>query len=333
MRRLLGRVATALVSLIVALFVTFALLDAVPGDRATVSAAADPSAAAPVVRADALERLRIRHGLIDPETGRTRSLPVRFGRWATRAVRLDFAPPNESPARFRERLFSALGVTFLLGLSSLGVSFGLGLLLGAALATWRARRANRLVGPLLAGLPALPAVLLTTAAVLIAPALGLPSGGGLGCPPNESLLVCAFSLARQILLPVAVLSLGPTVLVARHVREAVAAAYAAPQIDAARGFGLAERSLRRRAFRAGLLPAATLLGSLAPALLGGSVVLERVFDLPGLGGFAFDAVEDRDPESLMAVTTLASLTAVLSLWAAETAYRWLDPRIDRGVRA
>jgi peptide/nickel transport system permease protein len=324
-RSVARRLLAAATSVLVALAATFALLDAVPGDRVAVGerGSASVRSNAPIDPAR-VQELRVRHGLVDPDTGAPRSAVVRFGAWAARAVRLELAPRDVEPRVFRQRLFGALAISLGLGGTALCIAYVAGLVAGG----WLARRAggaiDRLVAPLLTALPSLPGVLLATLAVLMAPMLGLPTGG-LGCAEERG-AACALLVARQLALPVAILALGPAAILARHVREAVLAASGSAAIDAGRGFGLPENVLWRRAWRAGLVPAASLFASFAPALLTGSVVIEQVFDVPGLGRMAFRAVQERDAETLLAVTTVGAVTAVCALTIADLVVRRVEPR-------
>jgi peptide/nickel transport system permease protein len=101
-------------------------------------------------------------------------------------------------------------------------------------------------------------------------------------------------------------------------------------IRAARARGLSERSVvYRHALKNALLPVITLLGLSVPGLLGGSVVLESVFSIPGMGRLFYSAVFSRDYPVLMGVLSLGAVLTLLGNALADLAYAKADPRISR----
>jgi peptide/nickel transport system permease protein len=137
-------------------------------------------------------------------------------------------------------------------------------------------------------------------------------------------------LAWHLVLPVFVLAYGGAAVISRYARTGVAEASTQPFVRAARARGLREgRVIRTHILRCGLLPLATLLGSLLPSLVGGSVVVERIFVIPGIGLLAWDAVMEQDVPVVMAVVTLTGILTMIGYLLSDLIYAWADPRSRR----
>jgi peptide/nickel transport system permease protein len=106
--------------------------------------------------------------------------------------------------------------------------------------------------------------------------------------------------------------------------EALASEY----VRAARARGIpARKVIFRHALRNSLLPVITLLGMSLPALLGGSVVVESVFGIRGIGMLAFESIERRDYPMVMGICTLSATVTMVAVLIADVLYGVADPRI------
>ena len=135
-------------------------------------------------------------------------------------------------------------------------------------------------------------------------------------------------LAHHIILPVFVISIGSLAGFSRYVRQNMLGALSQPFIITAKAKGLSERKiLYRHAFPNAILPLITILGLSIPGLLGGSVIFESIFALPGLGELFYKAVMMRDYNLIMASVVLGAVLTMLGNLAADIAYAYVDPRI------
>ena len=134
-------------------------------------------------------------------------------------------------------------------------------------------------------------------------------------------------LAHHLALPVATLAIGPCVVITRFLRESVGRVVRSDYVLNMRAWGLPESVVRRRALRNGLSPVVTLIGTLLPLLVSGSVVVENVFSLPGMGSLAFDAVRTQDRGMVMAVTLLVSTVTLSGILLSDVLHRVVDPRV------
>ena len=132
-------------------------------------------------------------------------------------------------------------------------------------------------------------------------------------------------------LPVACLTLGGLAYLSRFVRATLLESAAAEASRAARARGLSSLAvLLRHGFRQAAVPMLTLAGLLLPALVSGSVIVENIFAIPGLGRLFVEAAFQRDLPVLMALTLLSGAATLLGILLADLTYVVADPRIRRG---
>ncbi len=296
---------------------TFAVAHLAPGDPLQL----DPEALAS--GAPALEQFRARHGLDLP-------LHEQYLRWLSRVARFDFGRSLVDHRPVGEKLAEALPRTATVAGLALLLAWALSVPLGVFLAVREQSRLAKLVSAALAVVWGVPsfwvAVLLLLAfsnprALDWFPFQGLSSDGASGLPR-------ALDLAWHLVLPVTCLTYPALALATRHVRGAVSEALTKDYVKAARARGIPERRVVwRYALRNALVPLVTLLGLQLPHLVGGSVVVERVFGIPGMGLLAFDSIGTRDYPTVMAVATVMGLATMASMLAVDVLYGLVDPRI------
>lgn len=334
LRWLCVRLGWMVVSLLGITFVTFVVLDLAPVDRAQIEVARqqqDSGFSNLAARDKAILQLRVRYGLVDQETLQPAPIWRRYGNWLGNALCLRFAGPNEDDRALWRRLENALPVTMWLGLLSLLVVAVVGVPLGSWLGMRAGTAADRAVSRCLFVIVGLPEFLFATLLLFGFGGLWLswfPSGG-LRSPGSEhwSIFRQVVDFAWHLVLPVTVMATGPTVLVVRFLRDAVARADASAFADNLRALGTEPATLRWRLVRNGAAPLATLAGTLLPMLVTGSIVVENLFALDGIGHLAFRAVEAQDQAMLMALVVVTSTVTLLALIASDVAHRVVDPRI------
>ena len=132
----------------------------------------------------------------------------------------------------------------------------------------------------------------------------------------------------HMLLPWFVLALLFAGVYARVVRGSLIDTLEEDYVRTARGKGLSERAVvGKHALRPSLVPVVTLLGTDLAVLIGGTIVMETVFNLPGLGNYALTSTLDGDLPAVLAVVVLGSLAVALSSLAIDIAYAYIDPRV------
>lgn len=132
----------------------------------------------------------------------------------------------------------------------------------------------------------------------------------------------------HLILPVICLTYGGLAYLSRLARADMLEVIREDYVRTARAKGLSERKvIFKHAFRNALLPIVTLLAFLLPALFGGSVIIESIFSIPGMGQLGFEAVLSRDYPVIMAITTISALLTLIGLLLSDILYAALDPRI------
>ena len=332
-RWFLLRVALSAVSLLGVTFVTFLVLDQAPVDRAAIEAAQraqETGFVDPATRDAAILQLRVRYGMVDPVTFEPAPVWRRWLAWLENAAQLRFAGPHEDHGALLRRLGDALPVSMWLGFLALVVAFGIGVPLGTWCGTHTGSRTDRVVANTMFGLIGVPEFLIGVLLVLcfagawrLFPSNGLRSDGA----EQWSFGMQMLDFVWHLVLPVAVMSIAPLVLVTRFVRDSVARIAALPFAASLRALGTDQRALRRRLLRNALAPVATLAGALLPMLVGGSLVVENLFSLDGVGHLAFAAVLRQDQAMVMAIVVLTSIATLAALLLSDALYRVFDPRV------
>lgn len=128
-------------------------------------------------------------------------------------------------------------------------------------------------------------------------------------------------------LPVATLALPQVAIVAKLTEAAVRDAFAAPHIRTLRAFGLPRGHVALHALRGALLPVLSYLGPAAAALLTGSIVVETIFGIPGIGRYFVDSALSRDYTLTMATVIVVGVAIVLFNLLVDIAYGFVDPRV------
>jgi peptide/nickel transport system permease protein len=226
----------------------------------------------------------------------------------------------------RERL----PATLLLMGSATALSFGLGSLLGVVAGSRPGSLRDRALSIGALTLYAVPGFWLGLVLVLIfSVALRwLPIAGLETIASGKHGLARALDIARHLVLPVAALGFIYLALFLRVMRASMAEVWRQDFVLAARAKGLSRRRIVwRHVVRAALLPLVTVLGLQSAAMLGGSVVIESVFAIPGFGRLAQEAVAGRDAPLLIGIILTSAVLVILVNLLVDILYAVLDPRI------
>ncbi len=129
-------------------------------------------------------------------------------------------------------------------------------------------------------------------------------------------------------LPVACMTYGGLAVLSRYTRSGMLDVIRQDYIRTARAKGLSERVvIMKHAFRNGIIPVVTLIGGLLPALISGSVIIEYIFGIPGMGRLGFNAVYQRNYPVVMAITFFSAFLVLTGILLSDILYALVDPRI------
>jgi peptide/nickel transport system permease protein len=149
---------------------------------------------------------------------------------------------------------------------------------------------------------------------------------------NMSWLNQTCDTLKHLLLPVSISGLTGLAGISLFVRNGMLDVLHQDYITTARSKGLNEtRIIYGHALRNALLPLITIFGLSIPGLIGGSVIAESIFAIPGMGKLFYDAVLMRDFPVIMGILTIGALLTMIGNLIADVAYAWADPRVRRGV--
>ncbi len=317
---MLARLLQLPLILLVIYTVTFALAWALPGSAVMNSEGRRPQ---PEVVA-AMER---QYNLDSPARFYTTYLYNASGaRWLMASLGVDHAPPPDHVFDFgpclrykdwtvNELIASSLPVSVTLGLAAILIALVIGLAAGAVGAVKPGSIADAAtLGVALIGV-SLPSFVVGTLLLMIFPVwLGLGSVGTWGRPVD-------------LILPALTLSLPFAAYIARLTRMGMIEALGSDYIRTARAKGLPpSRVVLKHALRNAFLPVLSYLGPAAAFAMTGSFVVERVFNVPGLGQHFVNAVQNKDLFVIMGVTLIYSAMLVVFNLIVDALYRWVDPR-------
>jgi oligopeptide transport system permease protein len=214
-------------------------------------------------------------------------------------------------------LAQGLPVSMALGSSAILLALLAGVTLGAIAAT----RQNGLVDHVVVGFATAG---VTIPSFVVAPTLQIAFGLTLAWLPvggwNDGAL-------RNAILPVTVLALPQIAVVARLTRASMIEALRADHIRTLRSLGLGPRHVIEHALRGALLPVVSYLGPTAAALLTGSVVVETIFGLPGIGRYFVEGALNRDYTLVMGTVVIVAVFVLVFNLAVDVLYAALDPRV------
>ncbi len=321
LRRIAGRLATGLLTLFLVTVLVFGLIQFAPGDPLGQSAGSEGLyRLTPAARAE-LER--IYH--LD------RPVHLRYLNWIADLLRGDLGRSLHDRRAVSAKIAERAGTTVTLNALALLLMVLLAVPIGAASALRPDSWLDRLSSWGTYALYAVPAFwaglllqMLFSVHLQWLPLSGLESDSVQGWARLTD-------RAAHLVLPVCCLAYGGLAYLSRFVRATLLENASTETAVAARARGLSVLAvLYRHGFRLAAVPMLTLAGFLLPALVGGSVVVERVFAVPGLGSLFVDAAFQRDVPVLMALTLVSGVATLAGIVGADLAYAFADPRVRRG---
>ena len=311
---LLGRIGSFAATLLVASAVVFAVLDVLPGNAAEIMLG---DSATP----ESLQALSARLGLDRPPL-------ERYAAWLYGLVRLDLGGSLAYDTPVVELLAQRLAVTVPLAAIAMVLTTALALGLGLYAASRHGGPGD--VGVMAASqlgiaIPnfwfAILLILLFSVTLRWFPAGGFPGwseGDGGGLVPG----------LRALALPAVALALVQAAILARFTRSAVLDALGEDFVRTARAKGLSQRAvLWRHVLRNAFVPIVTVMGLQFANLLTGTIVVENVFSLPGLGRLTFQAIANRDLPLLRNIVMLLAATVIAINFAVDLLHALIDPRL------
>ena len=309
---LLRRLLLAVPLLFLVSILTFVVVALIPGD--------------PAVRILGGGQTESAYHQLDQRLGLTQPILTQYWHWLDHAFHGSFGVSLFTNQTVGSQIGQRLGVTVSLLIGATLVTLVIGLALGIASAVWRGP-VGRLVDALSWVGFAVPSFWLGLILVEYVAVKGqlLPPSGYVSPGTNVG------DWIKSLVLPVITLAAIGATGVAKQTRDALSEVMSTEYIASLRLAGLSERTiLFRHALRNAAIPIVTSLGLFAVAMLGGTVLVEQVFVMPGLGSLAVQAATDHDLPVIEGVVVTFTLIVVAVNLLIDVSYAWLNPRVRLG---
>jgi len=322
----LRRLILAIPLLIGITFVSFLVIHLAPGEPVENQSGESSTQSDAKLR----ERLREIYGLDKP-------LHVQYWSWVTRLARLDFGRSFSPDARpVLQKIGERLPITLLLNIVELMIIVMLAIPIGVLSATRQYSTFDKITTVFVfVGFATPDFWLALMLMILFGVQLGWLPISGLRSPTWEYLAFWKqqWDFVAHLALPILVATFGGLAGFSRYMRQSMLEVVRQDYIQSARAKGLPESVvIGKHALRNALLPIVTVLGLSLPGLIGGSVIVESIFAIPGMGQLMVQAVFERDYPVIMGnLVIVATLTLVANL-IADLTYSLVDPRIRVAAR-
>ena len=304
------RLVISVLTLVVASIVVFAVLEILPGDPARLMLGLNATP-------DAVEALREQLGL-------NQSIPMRYLDWVGGLLTLDLGRSYTYSVPVIDLVVERITVSLPLALIALALSIAIAIPVGAFAAQRRGRAGDTMsmaIAQIGVAIPnfwfALLLIYVFAVWLRLVPAGGFP-GWGAGVWPA----------LKALMLPALALALPQAAILSRVTRSALIDTLGEDYIRTARAKGLPMGAvLWRHALRNALIPVVTIIGLQFSFLIAGTIIIENVFYLPGLGRLVFQAINQRDLIVVQGVVMLLVATVILINFVVDVSYAILDPRL------
>ena len=322
-RYLVKRILMLIPLMIGITLITFSVIHLAPGEPVEMQMAMNPK-----VGKEARERLTKFYGLDKP-------LHEQYFSWVGKIARLDLGRSFSSDGRpVVDKIKERLPVTISLNVIALLLEFGLAIPIGILAATRSDSWLDKGITVFVFVGFAVPTFWLALLLMYLfgvrlnwLPISGLHTLGSDSWGTVRYLL----DMAKHLILPIMVASFGSLAGLSRYMRSAMLNVISQDYITTARAKGLPERVvIYKHALRNALLPLITLLGFSIPGLIGGSVIFETIFAIPGMGQLFYQGVMSRDYPVVMGILVFGAFLTLIGNLIADLSYALADPRIRHG---
>jgi peptide/nickel transport system permease protein len=300
--------------------ISFTVMKVAPGDPVSLVSDLNPN-----MNEEAIKRIRAHYGLDQP-------IHVQYLKWLRNMLMLDFGrsfAPDNRPVI--DKILERIPITLLINVLSLGLILSVAIPIGVMSAVKQGSlfdKGTTLFVFLGFAIPTFWLALLLM--ILFGVKLGwLPISGYRSLNYAQlSSLGQVVDVAKHLILPVFVSGFGGLAGMSRYTRSNMLEVIRQDYITTARAKGLDERTvIFKHALRNALLPVITLLGLSVPGLIGGSVIFETIFAIPGMGQLFYQSVMMRDYPTIMGILVIGAVLTLLGNLIADLLYSVADPRI------
>lgn len=277
------------------------------------------------------KKMRAYYGLDDP-------MHVQYLRLWKNILTLDFSESRIDHRPVLKKIAEALPVTLFFNVITVFLVYTISIPLGIFMAIHDHERREKILATALYVLYALPGFwvsLMLLKYLGSAEHLDLFPLSGLVSPffDNLTWYQKIGDFLWHLVLPATVMVYGSFAFLSRYMKSSFLEALRSDYVRTARAKGLSDASvIYVHALRNSVIPLVTLLGGLLPSLIGGSVILERIFSIPGMGKLAYDSFYANDDTVIIAIVSISSVLTMIGIFLSDIAYMLVDPRIRYGMQ-
>jgi peptide/nickel transport system permease protein len=336
LRYLVQRIFLLALTFVAITMVAFSIVHMAPGDPVDLYFAGGLTAGAEGVSTERLaEDLERQKAELRRELGLDRPLHEQYAVWFARILRADLGLSFKDSRPVWDKIQERLGLTTTLNVMSIAISFVLAIALGIFSAVREASLADRISTTVVFMLVSMPSFWVGTLVIIYLcggdfldwfPPAGVHS---LSYEPQWPWLRRTGDYLYHLAMPLLVTTYGSFAFMSRVLRSSMLEVKRQDYIRTARAKGLSERVVvLKHMLRNSIIPIVTNIGGLLPALIGGSVIIETIFSLPGLGFLGYQAVLARDYPVVLALLSVSSALTLVGILISDIALVLVDPRIS-----
>jgi peptide/nickel transport system permease protein len=299
--------------------ITFSVIHLAPGGPIEVQTEMSLKASA-----QARENLKKLYGLDKP-------VHVQYFDWLVRFVKLDFGTSFVDGRKVTDKILERIPITLLINVLSIVLIFFIAIPIGVLSAVKQYSAFDKFSTVFVFVGYSTPSFWLALLLMIlfgvymgVLPISGIQSIDTTGMSTFERIL----DVARHLVLPVGVSAFGGIAGMSRYSRSSMLEVIRQDYIRTARAKGLTEsKVILRHAFKNALMPIVTILGLMVPTLIGGAVIFETIFAIPGMGQLFYSSTLSRDYPTIMGILVIGAVLTLLGNLLADISYALVDPRI------
>lgn len=307
--------------------ITFFIIQLAPGNPVERKLQLDQGIQAEAITQQIVEETKKLYGLDKP-------IYVRYGIWLKQIVTLDFGNSYKDHRPVINKIAERIPITLTLNIISIILIYLIAIPIGVYSAVSHGRFSERLSTFFLFILYSIPSFWMAMILIFflgggdywdLFPVYGILSPGA----ENYPFFKKALNFLWHIALPVFCLTYGSLAYLSRFQKGSLLEVLREDFVRTATAKGLPKHKvLLKHALRNALIPIITILAGILPAMIGGSVIIESIFSIPGIGQLGFEAVLSRDYPVIMAIATISAILTLLGILIADLVYVLVDPRIS-----
>lgn len=307
--------------------ITFFIIQLAPGSPIQSKLGFNEGVKAEEITKEIIEETNKLYGLDKP-------IHVRYGIWLKQIITLDFGNSYKDHRPVIDKIKERLPITLTLNLFSIFLAYIISIPIGAYSAIKQKTKLERTSTFILFVLYSIPSFWMAIILIFflgggdyfdIFPIFGIHSAGYESFPFHKKVI----DFLWHITLPVFCLTYADFASLSRFQKGSLLEVLREDYIRTAKAKGLKEDIiLFKHALRNSLIPIITIIASILPAMIGGSVIIETIFSIPGIGKLGFEAILSRDYPVIMAIATISAFLTLIGILISDIAYAVVDPRIN-----